>query len=295
MPAPPDEARRHYLAAKALGAAITGRVLALWDTINAAALDASWAAAAGEVATFVAGGQAVAASLADSYVSAVLTEQNIEASALRVVAPRAFAGIASDGRSLLSLLDEPLIRVKVELGAGRPVQQALAAGRSLLATITTTQVADAGRTAVATAIAARPQVTSYTRMLNPPSCSRCVVLAGKVFAWNQGFQRHPHCDCVHIPTVEDVAGDTATDPVAYFAGLSRADQDRYFTAAGAEAIRRGADVGQVVNVRRTGAGLATAAGQLTPGARLMPETILQRAGNDRAAAIELLRQHGYLR
>jgi hypothetical protein len=107
-----------------------------------------------------------------------------------------------------------------------------------------------------------------------------------------------------------------------------------FTAAGAQAIRDGADVAQVVNARR---GMTVAAGrrvttqgttrralfggyeidpdtgrlrrrraaelQRVPGqrtrsvtaVRLMPEQIYAEAGGDRAEAIRLLRLHGYLR
>lgn len=42
----------------------------------------------------------------------------------------------------------------------------------------------------------------------------------------------------------------AFDPQAYFSGLSRPEQDRVFTAAGARAIREGASMSSVVNARR---------------------------------------------
>lgn len=94
----------------------------------------------------------------------------------------------------------------------------------------------------------------------------------------------------------------ATNPRAYFDGLSEAEQDRIFTQAGARAIRDGADMSQVVNARR---GMFTAGrrrltresitrfGVARPG-RLMPEQIYTQAGT-RDEAITLLRQHGYLR
>jgi hypothetical protein len=42
----------------------------------------------------------------------------------------------------------------------------------------------------------------------------------------------------------------AFDPEDYFRGLSRAEQDRVFTRAGAAAVRDGADLTSVVNARR---------------------------------------------
>ncbi len=196
--------------------------------------------------------------------------------------------------------------------AGRWIEQAAA-----------TMVIDAARAAEAAATAAHPEVTGYTRMLNPPSCSRCVVLAGQFYRWNEGFERHPLCDCRHIPSSESLAGDLSVDPSAYFDFLSREEQDKTFTKAGAEAIRLGADIGQVVNARRgmeraqvfgrdvvltregvTKYGLYGRSrgdfekrrGRRYEGSRhvrLMPESLLQVA-EDRDDAIRLLKLHGYI-
>ncbi|SCF39390.1 hypothetical protein GA0070563_11115 [Micromonospora carbonacea] len=109
-----------------------------------------------------------------------------------------------------------------------------------------------------------------------------------------------NCDCVHIPAREDSADDLRTDPKKYFASLSAAEQDRLFTVGGAEAIRAGADIAQVVNARK---GMYEAGGrQFTRTGtrrrkrpRLMPEQILREAGGDRAEALRLLKLHNYLR
>jgi hypothetical protein len=86
-----------------------------------------------------------------------------------------------------------------------------------------------------------------------------------------------------ISSVEDAAGDLRTDPMAYFRSLPTAadldaqhpnltvrmrreagllSQEDAFTVAGAQAIRDGADIGQVVNARRGAWGLS-APGRLT--------------------------------
>jgi hypothetical protein len=49
---------------------------------------------------------------------------------------------------------------------------------------------------------------------------------------------------------ESIAGHYTVDPHAYFGSLTKAEQDLTFTAGGAEAIRNGADLNQVVNARR---------------------------------------------
>lgn len=216
---------------------------------------------------------------------------------------------------------------QLERRTDEAAEQALADTMRWIEMGAATIIADTARAAEAAAAAERPWVGGYVRMLNPPSCSRCVVLAGKFYLWNEGFKRHPLCDCRHIPAPENMAGDLLTTPDAYFESLSRADQDKYFTKAGAHAIRDGADITQVVNARR---GMATAGesltragvtpdgratrvnvsvaraarnadGSLTTSARatarrprLMPESIYEIADGDRAEAIRLLKLHGFL-
>lgn len=64
-----------------------------------------------------------------------------------------------------------------------------------------------------------------------------------------------------------------SSPEEYFENLTRAEQDRIFTKAGAEAIRNGASPISVVNARR---GALTGGGLGKP-ARLIPTTIGVRA------------------
>ena len=185
-------------------------------------------------ATVVAAFQVLAARDALNGVESMIEEQGFEAPPAATVAVAAFAGTASDGRGLGSLLDQ----AKTDYQFGLMVA---------------TQLKDIGRMAGATSIATRPAITGYTRMLNPPSCSRCAVLAGKFYRWNTGFQRHPGCDCIHVPTRNEASAQSEgliSNPDDYFQSLSSVEQDRIFTKAGAESIRMGADISQVVNARR---------------------------------------------
>ncbi len=95
-------------------------------------------------------------------------------------------------------------------------------------------------------------------MLNPPSCSRCIILAGRWYRWNEGFRRHPRCDCQHIPASESVAGDMRVDPYETFRSMTLEEQERTFGRSQARAIRDGADIYRVVNINQRG--LATAKG-----------------------------------
>lgn len=282
MPAP-DAAVEHYRIQRSITTRTWQQVRALWATLSLGALDESWFdQRLGErLFTVVSTGQLLAAGQADRYLTAVLEEQGISPTAVARVQPRAFAGVASDGRSLDSLLYEPIITTKV---ARRSVPDAaLRRGEAALARIVTTQVADASRASVSVGMTARPAVTGYVRMVEGDACSRCVVLAGRWYRYDAGFARHPQCSCDALPSREDVAGDFRTDPDRYFEQLSEVDQDRTFTKAGAEAIRDGADIARVVNSR----GLEVPAGRRTP------STILDQA-KDRSEAVSALRSSGYL-
>lgn len=148
---------------------------------------------------------------------------------------------------------------------------------------------DAARTAAVCDMAARPPVTGYVRTLSPPSCSRCAVLAGRVYRYSDGFSRHPGCDCSMTPTDLSSGRGLVTDAAAAFRngdvrGLSKAD---------ARAIDMGADMGQVVNVRRAQAGLTVGSSVIERGGRLTPQGIL-RLVDDRERQITLLRRYGYI-
>ena len=226
-----------------------------------------------------------------------------------IVDPDAFAGLAADGRNLDTLLRGPAITTRTLIAGGVEPAEALAAGGRQLSMMVLTEIADAGRGAAGVQIAARPRV-GYVRMLNPPSCSRCVVLAGRFYRWNQGFLRHPRCDCKHVPTMvtdqaEAFAEGLIDDPYEAFNRMSEAEQNRVFTNAGAQAIRDGADMYQVVNARRgmkyrgafttEGTSKHGWAGQILRKGqkRMTPETIY-RLNPNREQAIEALRAQGYI-
>lgn len=282
-------------------------------------------------------GQQTAAATAEAYTAAVLAELGINAASPSSLNLPAFADVAGDGRSVESLLYGGVVKAAkaqyrpdvLALPLASQESAALAEAEAWIEQATVTILADAARAAEAVALAQRPWVDGYVRMLDPKNpCSRCVVLAGKFYLFNKGFERHEKCRCVHIPYAENMPHDVLTNPNDYFASLTAAEQDRVFTVAGAEAVRLGADVSQVVNARR---GMHTAQqngrgwipkGRMTPvdafgrkvyvttegvtkravgrkamgkdrPFRLMPESILALA-KDREDAVRMLKLYGFL-
>lgn len=298
MATAPELARAHYLQRQRLAVSAAAGAQRIWDAFDRRDLAGSWAAAQPDLLRLVTVAQSAAAAGADPYVAGALAAAGSETEAEAAVAARAFAGRASDGRPLSGLLFQPVVTARVRLGAGASLQEAVRSGGFALARIVATQVQDAGRVADGVAVTARPAV-GYVRMLSTPSCARCAVLAGRRYRWSDGFDRHPHCDCVHVPVAESAGvRDLTTDPRRYFDSLSEDEQARIFTVAGARAIRQGSDIGRVVNARR---GMAAAGAPTTRELarrrgqrRLTPEGIYRQAGDDRDRAVELLVEHGYL-
>lgn len=200
-------------------------------------------------------------------------------SAPHVLAEQGIAAPAEGAVSLSSLLTGPATIQMLENTADS------AAIDRLVATL----LLDASRTAAVVDLGRRPVLTGYVRSLNPPSCSRCAILAGRVYRYSQGFQRHPFCDCLMTPTTDAIGKDLITDPSdlverGLIRGLSKGDL---------QALDAGADLGQVVNVRRRAAGLTVGSSVMRRGGRLTPQAIMQLA-SDRTEVVALLRKFGYI-
>lgn len=335
-------AESYYIAQARLTRSAVNRVQGLWRELDARDLTGSWENLVGPaVVDAVAAGQLAAAARADPYLDAIEEADGGVPDGSARIRAATFAGHASDGRALDSLLYLPVITTKQGIAAGLDDVEAMMRGLNQLLRIAATQVTDAGRTAVGAGIAGRRTIQGYIRVATSPCCARCAILSGKEFGWNRGFQRHPRCDCIHVPATLIARGrggrgrvlperpGMVTNPRDYFSSLSRREQDRIFTVAGARAIRDGADITSVVNARRgmytasaygrqlratregttrRGAffrserGRAIARGQVpstigrayrlrTP--RLMPEEIYELAGS-RDEAIAMLRRFGYI-
>ncbi|MCY0928313.1 hypothetical protein OTB20_19350 [Streptomyces sp. H27-H1] len=301
--------------------------------LNLSNWEAAWqgAVAAGLVGA-ISGGQSEAAAHADAYVAAVIAADGMDSDPGGKLNPGAFAGVAADGRPLKSLVYESVLESRWLLEeVGQSEIDSMIGGLEKLLKAVSTEVADAGRAATGASITGNRTINGYIRVVNAPACSRCIILAGKEYGWNAGFQRHPKCDCVHMPAKLIKRGrhhPGAFDAKDYFGSLSAAEQNRIFTNAGAQAIRDGASPSSVVNARR---GMYTAdaygrpvratrdsatrrgawfrqerqraiqrglvprsgAGFRLMSPRLMPEEIYRLAGS-RSEAIAMLHRFGYL-
>lgn len=241
-------------------------------------------------------------------------------SVLQQVNPAAFAGVSSLGFPI----SEPLVAT-IDQVVPAPVEPLPAAWwddasefMDEVAQLIESEIQDAGRSAYQAELVASPDWQNYVRVLVPPSCKRCAILAGRIYRDLDGFRRHPGCDCVHVPVQSwEEAHDAGL--VSSFSELFERGQVRGLSEADAQAIRDGADPAQVVNATRGTSvpgvtqayttelfgrrAKATHFGTTKRSAwrkanptrlvRLRPESIYQYA-RDRDDAIRLLRLYGYL-
>lgn len=287
----PRTATEQYREQQRLVAVTTASVGKLWRRVGVEF--GAWYDVRGQVLNVAQAGRRAAVAAALPYTGAVLAETGQVASPWGGLDPARFTATAPDGRDLGSLLDEAPIRARTAVKGGATAAEAAASAGSWLTGTLLTVMADTRRAVYQADIIQRPTITGYVRMLNPPSCSRCAILAGKWFRWNQGFQRHPRCDCQHIPASEQVAGDLTTDPYKYFESLDAKTQDRLFGRNDAQAIRDGGDINRVVNIRTRGLGTSKQAAKYGTPSRLTIDDIYMRA-TDRADAIRLMRQEGFI-
>lgn len=322
MATPQEVAQAHQLQQSALATNTARAVAQQMGWLDEHALTESWAAGVGrQVQATVEQSQLAAAQAAAPYLAELAAAQGVPIPPPLIVAS-ALAGIASDGRPLASLLYLPILLIKSLLTRGMRFPEAFRSGLSFGAVIAATQVSDAGRGGVTVGMVAEKSWVSYIRVLRLPSCSRCIILAGREYSWSTGFQRHDRCDCEMWPVRRDSPErDRIPMPEQIFADMSRDEQDKRFGKAGAASIRMGADMAQIVNARRgmtttdRGQSITTEgttsrgiAGKRLGGLkkqkgeryrrskvpRPMPEQLIKDANGDRELAIQFLYRFGYI-
>lgn len=296
----PAAVERHYRRRVRWARAVATVAASSWAQVDRDAIAASWRAGLPRIVATLQAAKRSAASEADEYLDAVLAEQGLDADRAGSLNVAAFAEDAADGRPLLSLLFQPAVATLTAMSRGLRLSDAMFGGRLAIDRIVRTEVADTGRLADGAALAARPSVGGYVRMLQAPSCPRCAILAGRWYRWSAGFDRHPLCDCVHIPANESGGQDMTVDPMTAF----RAGQIHGLTRAQTKALEDGADMSRLINVHRKNATYTaggrhmtrelTGRGRRRGAPRPTPEQIYRDA-TSRDDAVRLLKRFAYIR
>jgi hypothetical protein len=244
LPSPVRDATQDYIATtRGLTAQAVALILEIRGRTNS---PERWRDAVASIGAELLALQVLIAGLADGYLDDVLDAQDAATAAEGAVAADAWMDYVDGGGSLLANLVFAPNSLRERGLEATYLRERMT---TLSTTIVVTAMQDTGRSTVQASMQTRPAVRGYVRMLQPPSCARCAVLAGRRYRRAKAFDRHLNCDCRHIPVAED-SDDWTTNPKTYFRSLSVPEQDRVFTEAGARAIRDGADISQVVNAEK---------------------------------------------
>lgn len=243
--------------------------------------------------------------------------------------PWQWVGVNGNGMDTVDTMWTAITIGKKAVANGAPVDVAMDRIGLTLVLRTRTMLADTHRSATGMTARGICYQSTYVRGLTPPSCGRCVILAGQPCG-KTPFERHPRCDCIAVYTGRKAPADACTSPTEYLDSL---DDDQLARALGSKANARayadGADLNQLVNAQRgiraaqidgqrikyttegtTRHGLAASrmidagyakeyvknGGRYTKAdrPRLMPETIYARCGNDHAKALDMLYKYGWI-
>jgi hypothetical protein len=288
-------AAEHYATRRTLVESVLATIAEWWAYISRSDITGSWDSLVGPgITSVVREGQRLAAVAAPDYVTAMADVFGVLDPPELELVPDMLYGQAYDGRSLDSLVDQGRISSLQLIHAGLPPEEALAAGLAKVQRAALTETQDAGRGADQLVMTTHRVFMGYVRFLQLPSCARCVILAGRTYRWSSGFQRHPLCDCLHVPTL--VASGPEAHKTLAAANPEEAVRQgmvRGLTKADQKALADGADLGSLVNLKRSGLSIA-GDGTRRRGKRLTPESIYRQAGSDREKALTLLKRNGYL-
>lgn len=282
--------RNQYLTQQRIQKAALADLRRIWRGMGGD-WNTSWARISPDVVGAVSSAQLKMAEASTTYMTDFLAEVDVLDQPVAQVSTASLVGYSSDGYPLQNLLYGSVVAAReaaTEQGLNAP--QSLREGLAWLGPVVSSQIADVGRTATMLGTATRSNLNGYTRFLNPPSCQRCAVLAGRVYRYSTGFQRHKRCDCGMQPAIS--AGWAKSegfifDPTANLSVI------KDLTKAQRTAIDAGADLNRVVNASR---GMSTVGRSVksTTAARLTPQRIVQQA-QGRDDLTRLLRQYGYLK
>lgn len=276
-----DLAFAHQADRTALGHSVASKLMGVWRQINPADLDAHWDVVAPRMVAEVSAAQRTASVQAVRYSDAIDQSYGYDAPPT-VLNVDALTDVMGDGREVAPALYGAVTSTKTWIGQGVPVATSFERGANFLAIIAQEAIQSLGRAADLSMMGGK-KYTRYVRVCSGSACSRCAILEG-IYSAEDAFKRHPCCQCQSIPVEVDgrpTKSETREfNPQAFFDSLSKAEQDKRFTVAGAAAIRAGADPVAVVNARRGAYGIGYGNRTSLPSVtrnRLTPLTIGRKA------------------
>ncbi|MDR3801074.1 hypothetical protein [Bifidobacterium sp.] len=173
------------------------------------------------------------------------------------VDPRQWVGVNGNGMNTIDVMWGAVTKGKQVVSGGGSTDIALHVIEGELVQRSRTLLADTQRSAAIVAGRSRYLHCGYVRGLTPPSCGRCVILAGQPCG-SEPFERHPNCDCIAIPTSK-TPNTAVTSANEYLDSLSDDQLAKVLgSRANARAWQDGADLNQLVNAYRRSGSVSSA-------------------------------------
>ncbi|WP_242883986.1 hypothetical protein [Actinomadura litoris] len=299
-------AERAALALAAIAVRATGQAADLHAQVNAAGpIGPQWLDLAPAAAALLADAQASAALVALAYLGEHAEACGAAPAPGPYLSPRAVVGHTSAGYDLAAVLGQLVGLARRRLAAGQAPDAAWRATAPRLTRIVRTEVADAHREYLSGALCLDDRIIAYQRLVMPPACGRCLILAGQRYTFSAGFKRHPGCaGCTHVPIYHvpgrgEVGGTPADHtPRGLFGQMTPAQQLAALNGDpdAVAAVRDGVDMFAVVNgqrpaksikIRRTEARIAKRLGFTDPA-----DLIVHHAGRPRRSLAYLRARYG---
>jgi hypothetical protein len=185
--------RNHYLEQQRIQRKVLRDIRRIWARMGGE-WSSSFARISPDLVGAVSEAQVKMAAATTAFMHDFLDEVDLQDRPVAEVVSTSLAGYSSDGYPLDSLLYGGVVAARqAATTESLTAPQSLRAGLGWLAPVVSSQIADVGRSVTGMSTATRSNLSGYTRFLNPPSCQRCAVLAGRVYRYSTGFQRHPRC------------------------------------------------------------------------------------------------------
>lgn len=295
--------QRRFRRLTALTLAETSRI---WNLTSSGNFGDTAARVSAELEAVLKSAQAMAVDVASGYVRDASLELGLPTPSYNLNSA-AVVGITGSGMPVASLPGGAISQtIKGFRSRGLTVFQAVQTGKKVLQRDVVTLLNDTRNVVEKVGFNSR-QVTLYVRGLTPPSCGRCVVLAGKTTGDKEPFLRHPQCDCVNIPATSREATAWHTSAQGYLQSLDDAQLLKLLgSKANLQAFRDGASFNQLINAYRRKGYVRSAqmygrevkvtlngSGRTRSKIRLMPESIYRFADSPEDAR-RLLRVHGWI-
>lgn len=178
------------------------QLAAYWNQVDWNDLDGWMRIHRFRIVQLIRAGQLEAALLALPYLRGAAAEAGVATASTASASPQAMVAGSFTAEKLADILGGSVRLTKFRIAQGYEREDALKSGGQRLLALGDTLTRDVGREALQADSILEPHCVGYERVVPLPACSRCLLLAGKFFKDNQGFPRHPACNCYHAPVYE---------------------------------------------------------------------------------------------